>query len=64
MVKAFNNIINLKKYAYKSNSNSKRTLWKFLNSLDITIMAISKSGLAEFDSIFVGQEVRKSEDYG
>lgn len=57
------------RYAHKPDTSSKRTQWKFLNSLDVGIGARKKArmtseGIAGFDGIIVGWGAIKSEDHG
>ena len=56
----FDDIIGFKKHAYKPDSSSKRSPWKFLNSLNMGIGARKKADIileekpAGFDDIVVG----------
>lgn len=70
VLEPFDDTTGFERHAHKPDSSSKRSPWKFLNSLSTGIGARKKAGMiseeepARFDGIVVGREVRKSEDHG
>ena len=69
VVEPFDNTIGIGKYTHRPDTSSKRTAWKFLNSLDTEIEArkraslISEEGFAGLDRI-IGRGLIKIEDHG
>lgn len=69
VIRSFDDTIGLKKYAYRTNSSSKRNLSKFWNLLYARVGLKKKTGIileisVRFNNIVGKQELIKSEDYG